>query len=400
MEKAARLLRSLSAEALSYGPIPQHVAFIMDGNRRYAEQNRKRNIEGHVDGYQSLIRALEWSLELGIRCVSVYAFSVDNFRRRPDEVDALMDLATEKLRLMVAEEEVLRRHGVQVRVVGDLSIIPRHVRLAAEEVMRRTSNHDQAVLNICFSYTSSRELQQAMEEVAQTMARTHRPGGEKSCEPSARTCGHNSGRCTSANIIDVLDDHMYTAGCPPVDLMIRTSGESRLSDFLMFQSRHAILHFSHVLWPNFSFMDLVKAILSYQSQSCALQRSLRRYDSKHPTLPQRGSALRLPSESVSGPLWFHLGSTRSRASDEDVKNKNCVDEEVDPRRRRLYSDAEPKIVMEEQAHSKASDSPTGVTTPESPSCLSSSSESRGIDLLQIHGVIDLSDDYSCLCIRD
>lgn len=148
-----KTLRRTVTSIVSIAPVPQHVAFIMDGNRRYAERQQLQGIQGHSFGYQRLIQALEWCLDLGITCVSVYAFSIDNFKRSEEEVSTLMHLAEEKLRTMLHEFDVLERHGVQVRVIGDLSLAPLSVQEAAENIETATQHHSKAVLNICFSYT-------------------------------------------------------------------------------------------------------------------------------------------------------------------------------------------------------------------------------------------------------
>ena len=146
-------LRKNITSILGIAPVPQHVAFIMDGNRRYAERQQLETVEGHAFGYQRLIQALEWCLDLGVTCVSVYAFSVDNYKRSQAEVTTLMQLAEEKLSYMMQEHAILERNGVQVRVIGDLSLAPLGVQAAARKVMSATKHHRKAILNICFSYT-------------------------------------------------------------------------------------------------------------------------------------------------------------------------------------------------------------------------------------------------------
>lgn len=185
---AAWARRAAAAALTAPGrPVPRHIAFILDGNRRYAEARQLRKVEGHAFGYRRLIDALDWCLQLGVRCVSVYAFSIDNYRRSAEEVGTLMALAEEKLAHMLQvanvcgaccrpvscrgfeglsapmcadvcperlqEHEVLAQHGVQVRVIGDLSLAPAAVQAAAQRIMAATAHHDQAVLNLCFSYT-------------------------------------------------------------------------------------------------------------------------------------------------------------------------------------------------------------------------------------------------------
>jgi len=147
-------LRRTVTYVLASQPVPEHIAIIMDGNRRYAERRHLINsLEGHTRGYSRLIDALEWCLQLGVTCVSVYAFSIDNYKRTAEEVATLMKLAEEKLAAMLEEQDVLHRHSVQVRVIGDLTLAPVSVRRAAEKIMSETRRNKGAILNICFSYT-------------------------------------------------------------------------------------------------------------------------------------------------------------------------------------------------------------------------------------------------------
>lgn len=146
-------LRRTVTYVLASQPVPKHIAIIMDGNRRYAERHLRSSLEGHTQGYTRLIDALEWCLQLGVKCVSVYAFSIDNYKRTAEEVTTLMKLAEEKLAAMLEEQDVLHRHSVQVRVIGDLTLAPVSVQRAAERIMSATWLNKGAILNICFSYT-------------------------------------------------------------------------------------------------------------------------------------------------------------------------------------------------------------------------------------------------------
>ncbi|KAK9815737.1 hypothetical protein WJX72_008740 [[Myrmecia] bisecta] len=235
---------------LRAGPIPQHVAFIMDGNRRFAERLHLERFSGHQMGYQKLLDALEWCLDLGVQCVSVYAFSIENFRRSPEEVATLMALAEEKLQQLLTERELVDQYGIQIRVIGDLSLLPAHVRASAQHVMQATQHNSRGILNICFSYTSRQEMSQAV-------ARAQASLQQGVIAPQDVT-------------VSYLEDLLYTRGCPPVDLLIRTSGESRLSDFLLWQSGFAQLVFTDVLWPDFTFMQLLRAIVAFQSNAAHL----------------------------------------------------------------------------------------------------------------------------------
>ncbi|KAL4853319.1 Dehydrodolichyl diphosphate synthase complex subunit [Chlorella vulgaris] len=244
--------------------VPHHIGFVMDGNRRFAQAHCMRKIDGHAHGYRRLIDALEWCLELGVRCVSVYAFSIDNYRRSGEEVSMLMALAEDKLAHMLEEFDVLVRHGVQVRVIGDLSLAPVAVQVAASRIMDATAHHTRAVLNLCFSYTASEELHRALDHLAAQPV-------SSSSDISSSHVSSSSSRSRGVSAA-ALDAHLYTAGCPPVDLLVRTSGETRLSDFLLWQCRHALLVFTSVLWPEFGFLDLVAAVLEFQRHAPHLQR--------------------------------------------------------------------------------------------------------------------------------
>mmetsp|Transcript_40734 Transcript_40734/g.68206 ORF Transcript_40734/g.68206 Transcript_40734/m.68206 type:complete len:492 (-) Transcript_40734:238-1713(-) len=239
------IVRFVVGKSIATGPVPRHVAIIMDGNRRYALSRNIDKLEGHAQGYERLIDALGWCLDLGIEVVSVYAFSVENFKRSQQEVDALMELAALKLRTMLRESfDMLERHQVSVRVIGDLDRLPRDVQRAAAEVMIATAHHKRAALNICLAYTGRQDMLQAMEAVQEGVA----SGVLAASDTSLR----------------VFERCLHTAEAPPVALLIRTSGETRLSDFMTWQCAHATLAFLEVLWPDFSFWDLVGALILYQ----------------------------------------------------------------------------------------------------------------------------------------
>nr|AJU57197.1 dehydrodolichyl diphosphate synthase [Dunaliella viridis] len=315
--------RQLLARTMSIHAVPRHVAFIMDGNRRYAEKRHLQRIEGHRYGYEQLISALEWCLELGVKCVSVYAFSIDNFKRSSREVELLMHLAEQKLGIMMQEQAVLARHGVQVRVVGDLSLAPPGVQRAAATVMRATQHHTKAVLNICFSYTSSQEILQALDQTA--------PAHSSHAKWVAR-CQCSSGGSTACKLeqasmlgIDVdargsncaWEDGLYTQGCPPVDLLIRTSGETRLSDFMLWQCRHAHLVFTPVLWPDFGFLDLLSALVGYQRAKPTLDRSWAEAEAAwhaHQRAAQRVARAVRAKRSDSGGTPLDFGDVETQAS--------------------------------------------------------------------------------------
>lgn len=220
----------------------------MDGNRRYAQKYGMMTSKGHSEGYSALLDCLHWCQELGVSFVSVYAFSIDNYKRTVEEVDTLMSLAEEKLIELSREEEKLGKKGICVKVLGDLSLAPIAVQDAADRVMQATENNSSCTLNICFSYTACREMEQALE----------RSGKSNSKDRMLGDRFHH------------MDDSLYTSDCPPVDILIRTSGERRLSDFMMRQCSSSLLHFTAVLWPDFSYFDLLEAIIRYQTEYTVL----------------------------------------------------------------------------------------------------------------------------------
>lgn len=152
-EKTWSLCRSALTRVLCSRPTPNHIGFIMDGNRRYARTNGMETVEGHSKGFEALLDSLHWCLELGIACVSVYAFSIDNYNRNVREVDGLMNLAEVKFLELSRKESKLREKGIRVQVVGDLSLAPVPVQEAARRIQAATQHNDICTLNICFSYT-------------------------------------------------------------------------------------------------------------------------------------------------------------------------------------------------------------------------------------------------------
>lgn len=226
--------------------IPKHIAFIMDGNRRFAKRQRIATAGGHAKGFDKVVCALEWCLDLGVPCVSMYAFSLENFRRSPSEVATLMSLAEDRL-LALPQEELVHRHGVRIKVSGDLSRVPLSVAHAANRAMEATACYSKCVLNICLAYTSTDEMSKAVEAVQQQVTQGSLLKGDVS--------------------LSHIEEHLFTADCPRVDLVIRTSGETRLSDFLLHQSSAASLHFTSSLWPDFSFTDLLAAFCQFQREA-------------------------------------------------------------------------------------------------------------------------------------
>ena len=198
-----------ACSVVSAGPLPRHVAFIMDGNRRWARNRGLPVAEGHRRGYAKLEESLRWCAELGVAAVTCYAFSLENFKRSAEEVDTLMALMGEKLRSMRREDSLIMTQRVRVRVVGNLARVPADVRAEIDAVTRLTSAHERAVLTVCFAYTSREEVASAVSSLAEAAA--------------ARTL------CPSELTARSLEEafRTYDPRTPPVDLLLRTSGETR-----------------------------------------------------------------------------------------------------------------------------------------------------------------------------
>lgn len=229
---------------LKNGPVPNHVAIIMDGNRRFAKKKNVQKVEGHSKGFDKFTETLQWCRELGIKEVTVYAFSIENFKRSQEEVDALMRLAREKFNRLLEERDKLNREGVCIRVVGDLSLVPDDIRklFAKAEIM--TKDNNKAFLNIAFAYTSRNEITNAIKTVVEGLQ-------NEKISPDDVNC-------------DLLSQCMYTNRSKNPDLLIRTSGEVRFSDFLLWQVWNTDVCFTEVLWPEFSIWHLLAAVFHYQ----------------------------------------------------------------------------------------------------------------------------------------
>ncbi|KAI6231417.1 Alkyl transferase [Aphelenchoides besseyi] len=229
---------------LNLHPIPRHVAFIMDGNRRYARAHQLNSVvDGHAKGFDQLIRVVRWSIELGIQEVTVYAFSLENFKRSDDEVEGLQKLAKDKFTYLL-ESKQLEAIGVRIRFFGNKNRFSEEVRKTMNEVEETTKLFRRGNVNICVAYTSQDEMARGMQNLQAQVSR----GELKPSQIDETVFG---------NVLDTRDSL-------PVDMVIRTSGEKRLSDFLLWQSSNAFIHFDDVFWPDFNFWHFFKAIFAYQ----------------------------------------------------------------------------------------------------------------------------------------
>jgi len=229
------------------GPIPQHVAFIMDGNRRFARKNKQEIIQGHDLGGNKFKETLEWCHDLGIRTVSAFAFSIENFKRSKEEVDQLMVLLKDKLVKFIPELST----KTKIKFLGDITLLPEDIQSLIADAMLRSKHITGYTLNICFGYTSTDEMTRATMSLAE--------GVKKNLlQPSDID-------------IDLFEECLDTHGCTKPDVIIRTSGEIRLSDFMLWQSAYSCLIFCDALWPEFSVINLYNIILQFQKNYPQLQ---------------------------------------------------------------------------------------------------------------------------------
>ncbi|XP_025097488.1 dehydrodolichyl diphosphate synthase complex subunit DHDDS-like [Pomacea canaliculata] len=244
-------LQQLCESILKTGPVPEHIAIIMDGNRRFAVKKSIDRAEGHLQGFQKLAETLDWCLRLGLREVTVYAFSIENFKRSKEEVECLMELAKQKLARLLQEKELIQKHEVCIRVLGKIELLSPELQQMIADAVLFSKNNKRATLNVCFAYTARDDISNAMKELA---------------------LGVKAGEIQESDITDsLLEKCLYSSHCRPVDLLIRTSGEVRLSDFQLWESAYSCLAFVNVLWPEFSIWHLYAAILHYQRNYAQIQ---------------------------------------------------------------------------------------------------------------------------------
>ncbi|XP_057965744.1 dehydrodolichyl diphosphate synthase CPT3 [Malania oleifera] len=263
-ETLCSFLRKCMFCVLSVGPVPNHISFIMDGNRRYAKKMKLTEGTRHRVGFLALMSMLKYCYELGVKYVTIYAFSIDNFKRSPDEVQSLMDLMLEKIEGLMKEDSMVNRYGVRVCFIGNLKLLSDSVRLAAEKAMLATATNSKAVLSICVAYTSTNEIVHAVQESCEEK------WDERVLNVSKASC-EKDGEEHFVNLADI-EKNMYMAVVPDPDILIRTSGETRLSNFLLWQSAYCLLHSPSALWPEIGFWHLIWAVLNFQRNYSYLQK--------------------------------------------------------------------------------------------------------------------------------
>lgn len=220
--------------------LPAHVAIIMDGNGRWAKKNKLKVALGHRKGVETLRDIIRESSDIGIQALTLYAFSTENWKRDPEEVNALMGLLLE---FFLSEIDELDEKNVRILILGEKSALPLPQQQALINAEDRTRDNTGLKLNIAINYGSRAEIALATKRIAEKVR-----SGELMPEDISET---------------LISDHLYTAGLPDVDLVIRTSGEQRLSNFLLYQCAYAEFTFPEVLWPDFSLEHYHRALDDY-----------------------------------------------------------------------------------------------------------------------------------------
>ena len=230
-------------EKIDKNNLPKHVAIIMDGNGRWAKSRGEERTFGHKSGVTSVRNAISACDKVGIEYLTLYTFSTENWNRPSDEVNTLMSLLSETLLKEAAE---LFSKGIRLHMIGEIEKLPYLVKEQLLNVVDLTKNNTKSNLVLALSYGSQREILNAVKEIAQEV---------------------KEGKISTEDIDETLfENHLYTKDLPPVDLLIRTSGEVRISNFLLWQIAYAELQFLDIYWPDFTEEDLFQCILNYQNK--------------------------------------------------------------------------------------------------------------------------------------
>jgi tritrans,polycis-undecaprenyl-diphosphate synthase [geranylgeranyl-diphosphate specific] len=232
-------------EKIREAPVPRHIAIIMDGNRRFASDHGLLIEQGHEKGKDKLEELLNWCLETGIKILTVYALSTENFSRSKEELTGLMELFAKSFREIATDERV-HKHHIRVRAIGNISVLPEDVQAAIAEAERATATYSDYHYNVAIAYGGREEIVQAIRSLAREVA-------EGRLRPE-QIDGH------------MVSERLYTADLPDPDLVLRTSGEERISNFLLWQSAYAELYFADVMWPGLAKVDFLKAIRAFQTR--------------------------------------------------------------------------------------------------------------------------------------
>jgi tritrans,polycis-undecaprenyl-diphosphate synthase [geranylgeranyl-diphosphate specific] len=229
------------------GEKPEHIAIILDGNRRWASEKALNPWFGHEKGAEKVEQLLDWSLKLDVKCVTLYAFSTENFQRPPTEIEEIMRIAEERFRKILTDERI-HRDKIRVKVIGRTNLLPESLQQLIADVEGSTKDYDEHFLNFAFAYGGRAEIVDAARKIAEEVHAGKLPPEQVNEE--------------------TFEQHLYTSHMPnqDPDLIIRTSGEERLSGFLLWQSAYSELCFLDVYWPDFRVIDLLRAVRTFQKR--------------------------------------------------------------------------------------------------------------------------------------
>ena len=223
--------------------VPKHVAIIMDGNGRWAQSKGMSRVFGHRNALTAVRESVETAGKIGIQAITLYTFSTENWKRPKLEVDALMSLIINSLK---KELPAFQNNGVVVKAIGNVENLPKKAQKALNDVITQTKDNSKIIMTLALSYGSREEIVNAIKNISKKVVNK---------ELSVKEIDEN-----------IINNHLYTFNLPEVDLMIRTSGEQRISNFLLWQMAYAELYFTDVLWPDFRKEDFYDAIIDYQNR--------------------------------------------------------------------------------------------------------------------------------------
>lgn len=230
-------------EKIDLNNLPKHIAVIMDGNGRWAKQKGGMRIFGHQNAISAVRDTVEGAAELGVKYLTLYAFSTENWSRPQFEVNALMELLISTIR---KETATLTKNNIRLQTIGDINSLPKNCHRELMEAIELTANNTHMTLNIALSYSGRWDLTQAVRSISQLVA---------------------AGELQPDDINEkIVAEHLSTAGMPDPELLIRTSGEMRISNFLLWQLAYTEIYITNLFWPDFRKQHLYEAILSYQSR--------------------------------------------------------------------------------------------------------------------------------------
>jgi len=234
-------LKAIFMKRINKDKLPRHIAIIMDGNGRWAEKRYLNRIAGHRKGIEVTKEVIRCCRELDIQVLTLYAFSTENWSRPKKEVKALMTLLK---RFLIAEGKDLIKNNIHLNAIGNIEDLPKDVNKVLKDFIIKTKNNTGMILNAALSYSGRNEIIQAVKKITEDV---------------------KQGKLTTHQINeDVFSSYLFTSGVPDPDLLIRTSGEFRISNFLLWQMAYTEIYVTNILWPDFTKQDLMNAIVDYQ----------------------------------------------------------------------------------------------------------------------------------------